>query len=513
MWPSVFPLLAGAVLRMIGGVKTSNSRQAGLGLFRATGIYVGAILGSGILVLPAIAAREAGPASLLAWALLLVFCTPVAFSFAEMSRQQPDAGGIAHFVTRAYGRRASAVAGYLFYFAIPFGAPATAVIGGNYIAHALGGGRGTALVAAALLLAAAFAGNAVGIRMSSGIQLVLMVLLVGLLALAVALAAPYARAEHFEPFAPHGYWAVGGVASLLFFCFAGWEAVTHLAGEFRHPERDLKRATWLTLVVVGVVYLGVAAASVAVLGPALPGSDVPIAQLLEKGLGGLAAPLTAVAAAVLTFGPINTFVAGASSAGCEPGVRRRAAAGARAGRRSGPGAQGQPGAAGRNDVPVLRRGRGRTGRHAVPDRRGVGMLHGRDGVWAAGRDPSAARQDARLVRRYGGRRCDAGGAGVQRLGARGPAGAGRGRRLGGPPGRPEGTAVRLPGNANYCGAVGGGPAGGGPDCCAASCPALTVASIIEVMNRVAISSSSGVNSAIAAAMWRASGWNMAPPSR
>ncbi|MGP4033551.1 APC family permease [Pseudarthrobacter sp. 1C304] len=296
-------------------MNSKTSKQAGLGLFRATGIYVGAILGSGILVLPAIAAREAGPASLLAWALLLVFCTPVAFSFAEMSRQQPDAGGIAHFVTRAYGRRASAVAGYLFYFAIPFGAPATAIIGGNYIAHALGGGRGTALLAAALLLAAAFAANAVGIRMSSGIQLVLMVLLVGLLALAVALAAPFASAANFAPFAPHGYWAVGGVASLLFFCFAGWEAVTHIAGEFRHPERDLKRATWLTLVVVGVVYLGVVAACVAVLGPALPGSDVPIARLLEKGLGGLAAPLTAVAAAVLTFGPINTFVAGASRLG------------------------------------------------------------------------------------------------------------------------------------------------------------------------------------------------------
>lgn len=315
VWPSVFPLLARAFSRMIGGVKTNSITNSGLGLFRATGIYVGAILGSGILVLPAIAAKEAGPASLLAWTLLLVFCIPVAFSFAEMSRQQPDAGGIAHFVARAHGRRASAVAGYLFYFAVPFGAPATAVIGGNYIAHALGGGRGTALVAAGLLLAAAFASNAVGIRMSSGIQLVLMVLLVGLLALAVVLAAPFARAENFGPFAPHGYWAVGGVASLLFFCFAGWEAVTHLAGEFRHPDRDLKRATWLTLIVVGVVYLGVVAASVAVLGPALPGSEVPIAQLLEKGLGGLAAPLTAVAAAVLTFGPINTFVAGASRLG------------------------------------------------------------------------------------------------------------------------------------------------------------------------------------------------------
>ncbi|WOH18211.1 amino acid permease [Paenarthrobacter sp. GOM3] len=293
--------------------KAANSSR--LGLFRATGIYVGAILGSGVLVLPAIAAQVAGPASILAWGLLLVFCTPVAFSFAEMSRQQPDAGGIATFVTRAFGHRASAVAGYLFYFAIPFGAPATAVIGGEYIAHAMGGGRETALIAAGLILAAGFLSNAVGIRVSSKLQLLLMVLLVALLAFAVAVAGPYARVENFEPFAPHGYWAVGGAASLLFFCFAGWEAVTHLAGEFRNPERDLKRATWLTLVVVGVVYIGLVAACVAVLGPALAGSSVPVAELLAKGLGPAAAPVTAVAAAVLTFGPLNTFVAGASKLG------------------------------------------------------------------------------------------------------------------------------------------------------------------------------------------------------
>jgi amino acid efflux transporter len=179
----------------------------------------------------------------------------------------------------------------------------------------MGGGRETALIAAALILASGFLSNAVGIRVSSRLQLLLMVLLVALLAFAVAVAAPYARAEYFEPFAPHGYWAVGGAASLLFFCFAGWEAVTHLAGEFRNPERDLKRATWLTLVVVGVVYIGLVAACVAVLGPALAGSSVPVAELLAKGLGPAAATVTAVAAAVLTFGPLNTFVAGASKLG------------------------------------------------------------------------------------------------------------------------------------------------------------------------------------------------------
>ncbi|MET3368257.1 UNVERIFIED_CONTAM: amino acid efflux transporter [Jeotgalibacillus campisalis] len=294
-------------------MKAGNN--SGFGVFRATGIYVGAILGSGVLVLPAIAAQVAGPASLLAWGLLLLFCTPVAFSFAEMSRQQPDAGGIATFVTRAFGQRASVVAGYLFYFAIPFGAPATAVIGGEYIAHAAGGGHETALLAAGLILAAGFVSNAVGIRVSSKLQLLLMALLVALLAFAVAVSAPYARVENFVPFAPNGYWAVGGAASLLFFCFAGWEAVTHLAGEFRNPERDLKRATWLTLVVVGVVYISLVAACVAVLGPGLAGSSVPVAELLGKGLGSAAAPVTAMAAAVLTFGPLNTFIAGASKLG------------------------------------------------------------------------------------------------------------------------------------------------------------------------------------------------------
>ena len=210
-WPSVLPLPAPETLRLNGGVEINKSNSDsssasgsgnGLGLFRATGIYVGAILGSGVLVLPAIAAKEAGPASLLAWAVLLVFCIPVAFSFAEMSRQQPDAGGIAHFVKRAFGRRASVVAGYLFYFSIPFGAPATAVIGGNYIAHAVGGGRETAVLAAAVILLAAFASNAVGIRVSSRMQLALMVLLVGLLVLAVVLAAPHAKGGKFPTLRP-----------------------------------------------------------------------------------------------------------------------------------------------------------------------------------------------------------------------------------------------------------------------------------------------------------------------
>ncbi|MDR7275430.1 APC family permease [Catenuloplanes atrovinosus] len=286
-----------------------------IGLAQGTAIYVGAILGAGILALPALAADAAGPASLLAWLTLLLFCVPVAATFAALGARYPDSGGVATFVSRAFGPRASAAVGYWFYFALPAGAPATAYVGGQYVAHTLGHGDRTALAVAAVLLLAAFASNAAGLRLSGRIQLVLVGALAVLLAVAVVIALPAADTANLTPFAPHGWLAVGQAASLLFFSFAGWEAVTHLSGEFRDPRRDLPRVTVATLLVVGVLYLSLAATSVLVLGPALAGSAAPLTLLLEHGLGPVAAVLTAAMAMLLTFGTMNAYLAGASRLG------------------------------------------------------------------------------------------------------------------------------------------------------------------------------------------------------
>ncbi|WFE20242.1 amino acid permease [Solwaraspora sp. WMMD937] len=286
-----------------------------IGLAQGTAIYVGAILGAGILALPALAASAAGPASLLAWLILLLFCIPVAMSFAALGVRYPDSGGVATFVARAFGPRASAAVGYWFYFALPAGAPATAFVGGQYVSYALGGGQGLALAVAAGLLLAAFGSNAAGLKVSGGVQLVLVGLLAVLLTVAVVTALPSARAANLEPFAPHGWLAVGQAASLLFFSFAGWEAVTHLSGEFRDPRRDLPRVTATTLVVVGVLYLGLALTCVLVLGPRLAGSEAPLTQLLHHGLGSAASMITAVMAMLLTFGTMNAYLAGASRLG------------------------------------------------------------------------------------------------------------------------------------------------------------------------------------------------------
>lgn len=278
-------------------------------------LYVGAVLGTGVIALPALAARVAGPASLLAWLGLVVLSVPLAMTFAALGARFPDAGGVSTYVRYAFGPKAAGVVGWCFYLAIPCGAPAAALFAGNYVAAALGGGRTTALVTAGALMVVVTVANMFGVTVSGRVQLVLAGLLVALLLAAVIASAPHANPANLRPFAPHGWLALGPAAALLVWSFAGWEAITHLAAEFRRPDRDLPRAATIAVAVVGVLYLAVAAASVLVLGANAGSTGAPLAELLALGLGGKVQLLAAVAALLLTLGTMNAYYAGAAKLG------------------------------------------------------------------------------------------------------------------------------------------------------------------------------------------------------
>jgi amino acid efflux transporter len=282
-------------------------------------LSIGAVLGTGVIALPALAAETAGPASLLAWLALIALSVPLATTFAALGARYPDSGGVSTYVRRAFGRRAAAVVGWCFYFAIPAGAPAAAMFAGAYVSAAVGGGTRTTLITGALLIAFVTATNAGGLRVSGRLQFGLAALLVVLLLTATLTALPHARLSNLEPFAPHGWLAIGPAAALLVWGFAGWEAVTHLAADFRHPARDLPRATVIAVVVVGLLYFAIAAASVLVLGSAAGTSDAPLAELLAIGVGGEVRVLAAGAALLLTLGAMNAYFAGAAKLGAALG--------------------------------------------------------------------------------------------------------------------------------------------------------------------------------------------------
>lgn len=283
-----------------------------LGRARGVALYLASLLGAGLLVMPALTYRAAGPASLLAWVLLLALSPLVAFTFAELGARRPDAGGVASYVGDAFGARGAATVGFWFVLALPLGAPATAVVGGGYVAEALGLGSGGRYAAAAVLLVAAIGSALAGVRVAGGVQLALVAALAVVLVVASVGALPAAHPGHLAPFAPHGAGGVAAAVGILFFSFAGWEAVAPMTQEFADPRRDVRAVTIATLAIVTVLYLLVASASVLVLGPALGGSTTPVQQLLGLRFGAGSSGVTAALAAALTYGAMTSYLSGAS---------------------------------------------------------------------------------------------------------------------------------------------------------------------------------------------------------
>ncbi|MGH8300774.1 MAG: APC family permease, partial [Steroidobacteraceae bacterium] len=210
-----------------------HDNPAGLTWLPGTALYIGAVLGTGVIALPALAAKAAGPASLLAWLALILLSIPLAATFSALGARYPDSGGISTCVNLAFGPYPAAVVGWCFLFAVPVGGPAAALFAGAYVQAAIGGGATTLMVTAFSLVLGITLINAFGVTFSGRVQTFVAVLLIVFLLTAVGASLPHMKLQNLHPFAPHGWLAVGSAAGLLVWSFAGWEAITYLAAEFR----------------------------------------------------------------------------------------------------------------------------------------------------------------------------------------------------------------------------------------------------------------------------------------
>ncbi len=279
-----------------------------IGLATASALYVAAVLGTGVLVLPGLAADAAGPASILAVGAVLLLSIPLAGTFAALAARYPDAGGVATFVRLALGGTAARATGYWFFFGVGFGAPVVAALGGEYLVAALGLDRGFVPLIGFAFLAVPLGLAAFGLKVSGRVQFGLSALLVLVVVGVVASAAPHLRASHFTPFLPHGWAGVGLAISLFVWAFAGWEAVTHYAGEFRNPRRTIPIATAIAVAVVGIAYLALQFVTVGVLGAGGRSSSVPLIDLVAVTLPGFGPIAVAVIATVVVIGVLNAYI-------------------------------------------------------------------------------------------------------------------------------------------------------------------------------------------------------------
>ncbi|WP_223694912.1 APC family permease [Leifsonia poae] len=291
----------------------TKSEEAGtLSTAHAISLYVGALLGPSLLLLPGLAAAAAGPASILAWLFMLIVSGLLAVVFAVFGLRTPSGGGVATYVTTAFGPRLGTATAWCFLAGVIAGAPVVCLIGGNYVADLLGGGTRTSLIAAGILLVVVLIVTLAGARASAGMQLGLVGLLLAMVAVAVVGAIPSARADNWIPFLPHGWGSIGSAASSLMLSFVGWESVASLTVRLRNVRTQLPKVIGISFATTTLIYLALAFSTIAVLGVDA-GGTVPLVRLMERPLGPAAPLIGAIVAVLLTLAAVNAYISGGTA--------------------------------------------------------------------------------------------------------------------------------------------------------------------------------------------------------
>ena len=296
-----------------------------LGLFSATMLVVGGIIGSGIFINPSIVAARTGSAGLTitTWALGAVIALLGAFIFAELGRRRPQVGGGYAYLRDAFGPLPAFLYGWALLLAIATGAiAAVAVTFANYFTKLLGIPSEMVKPIALGSIAVLSAINIVGVKPGAATQNLFTLLKLGALAAllvaavvlhpAVAITLPPPIASVPLPH-PSGFREIFLVLSTalvpVLFSYGGWQQTNFVAEEMRDAERTLPRALVLGVLIVVAVYLGANMAYLRALGVGgLAASSAPAADMMGMLAGDGGRRLIAAGIAASTFGFLNLVI-------------------------------------------------------------------------------------------------------------------------------------------------------------------------------------------------------------
>src|SRR3989449_1669202 len=309
--PRLYPLLAGST-PLVRLMSDDSGLRKIVTMRYAVALYMSSVLGSGVLVLPGLAAQIAGPASLIAWVGLSIASYPLAYTFASLSARRPESGGVYSFARESFGLDLADGVGWLFILWYVTGAPVVTVIAASYLAFALPLSRPVIYVIAGLIILGTFLVNRRGMTISGKVQLALSVSIVALLLVAVIASASMMRLGNFAPFFPDGFLPVGTVAALIFWSYLGYENLSNVAEEFKNPKRDFHRSIVFSVILISTLYLAVAVATVGTKSYTAGGSVAPFAAILSNALGIYGAIGTGILAVFIIFGTVNAYTTGMS---------------------------------------------------------------------------------------------------------------------------------------------------------------------------------------------------------
>jgi amino acid transporter/mannitol/fructose-specific phosphotransferase system IIA component (Ntr-type) len=225
-----------------------------LGLLDVFCLASGAMISSGLFILPGLAHARAGPAVIASYLLAALFALTGLLSQAELASAMPKAGGTYFYVKRTLGPAMGAVNGLVTWFSLTLKS-AFALVGmaafTSYIIDL--DVRFIALVLCTIFVIL----NLIGAKEVARVQIALVLGLLAALAFYVIRGSSLVTVENLAPFSPHGWGAVLSTAGFVFISYGGLLKVASVAEEVRDPGRVVPLGMILSLLVVGLLYVAV----------------------------------------------------------------------------------------------------------------------------------------------------------------------------------------------------------------------------------------------------------------
>ncbi len=294
-----------------------NELKKQLGLLDIFSIASGAMISSGLFVLPAIAYRKAGPAVILSYLFASILVIPSVLSKAELSTAMPRAGGTYLYIERSLGSIAGLFSGLANWFSVAlksaFALVGIAVFVRIVVEHMLSI-KLTDQQEAILLktIASVFCLgfmllNIVSVKHAGRLQVWLVMGMFGILTLFIITGTKSIALGRYEPFLQNGWAAVFATTGMVFVSFGGLTKVASVAEEVIDPAKNLALGMILAWFFVSVLYLGTIAVTVGVVaGPELAESLTPISLAASSFMG-------SVGVALVTFAAMAAFITTANA--------------------------------------------------------------------------------------------------------------------------------------------------------------------------------------------------------
>jgi APA family basic amino acid/polyamine antiporter len=289
----------------------TNGLRCEIGLFSATTIGLGAIIGAGIFVVTGIAAGAAGPALFISILIAGLISLLSAFSYAELSEYLPLEGGTYAFARELISPPVGFLSGWLFVFTNIFTGAVLALGFARYLGAVVPGVQEKTVAVVLCILFMLL--NYHGVKKSAAANNLLVITKVFILLVFIVIGISLTHLANFTPLAPNGAPGILEGAALIFFAYTGFARVTILAEEVKDPRRTIPLAVFLSLGMSIVIYLFVSVAAIGMAGAgALAGSGSPLTTAMQATGNPSAILLVTAGGLVATASVLITTILGVS---------------------------------------------------------------------------------------------------------------------------------------------------------------------------------------------------------